>query len=648
MPSLTTAQRDALTAADGQVIYNSDNTRYEAYKNGAWAELGSAASGGINFVTNPDAEGGIVTGVSSSNVTITAETGSSKIFGNQSFKGVSSSAGAYTQLAMNSISTFWNNNLFQATGQVNFTAIASGVTWRVGIYNTTDSSWLVSQDVTVAAKYDINLIGIVDTSKTYVFRVQSTAGTPSSDTFYFDNISFGPLSKAAGGVPVTEWASDTLTIASGGVTMSASSLYWRRVGDTMEVRGGFTASNTGTASSLQVQIPQSKTLVNSAVNTAIPNTGDNFGTALFWDRTGTDVVKGLIAVYNTTTSVAFLKTDSTARDAIDGDEFASTDEFSFHFRVPISEWAGETVSMANSRVEYASNSSTSAAADTTSFVYGPGGSFLPSSTFTNPYKKRVRFQTPIQDGDVLRIQINYGDGKWYDLVQQEYENGLQPFVYQNGLTYGIGLSKTNIDAYSFDVLLGRYFYASGATYGAAGQDWNATSGAWKWRVVKSSNPLGIGTGLATATTPGAYAAGMAPGATNGAAITAGYVGEVITASLSNVTITPTATAINVGSLSLTPGVWQVFAKSMWSASSGATTATAYRVSISTTSATEHLPSGTIVYSSSGIPDFYVAACPRVISTASSLTVYMVGLANYTGTAQPTDATKSQFYAVRIA
>ena len=37
--SLTTTQRDALTAANGMVIYNSTLNKFQGYENGTWANL---------------------------------------------------------------------------------------------------------------------------------------------------------------------------------------------------------------------------------------------------------------------------------------------------------------------------------------------------------------------------------------------------------------------------------------------------------------------------------------------------------------------------------------------------------------------------------------------------------------------------------
>ena len=37
--SLTTTERNALTAANGMIIYNSTDNKFQGYENGAWANL---------------------------------------------------------------------------------------------------------------------------------------------------------------------------------------------------------------------------------------------------------------------------------------------------------------------------------------------------------------------------------------------------------------------------------------------------------------------------------------------------------------------------------------------------------------------------------------------------------------------------------
>jgi hypothetical protein len=45
--SLTSAQRDALAAVNGMVIYNTTNNKFEGYQNGAWINLDNGAPAGV-------------------------------------------------------------------------------------------------------------------------------------------------------------------------------------------------------------------------------------------------------------------------------------------------------------------------------------------------------------------------------------------------------------------------------------------------------------------------------------------------------------------------------------------------------------------------------------------------------------------------
>jgi hypothetical protein len=39
LPRLTTTQRDALTAVNGMIVYNSSTDKFQGYENGSWANL---------------------------------------------------------------------------------------------------------------------------------------------------------------------------------------------------------------------------------------------------------------------------------------------------------------------------------------------------------------------------------------------------------------------------------------------------------------------------------------------------------------------------------------------------------------------------------------------------------------------------------
>jgi hypothetical protein len=45
LPSLTTAERDALTAANGMLVYNSTDNKFQGYENGAWVDMRAAVLG---------------------------------------------------------------------------------------------------------------------------------------------------------------------------------------------------------------------------------------------------------------------------------------------------------------------------------------------------------------------------------------------------------------------------------------------------------------------------------------------------------------------------------------------------------------------------------------------------------------------------
>ena len=42
LKGITTTQRNALTAANGMVIYNSTDNKFQGYENGSWANLNGA------------------------------------------------------------------------------------------------------------------------------------------------------------------------------------------------------------------------------------------------------------------------------------------------------------------------------------------------------------------------------------------------------------------------------------------------------------------------------------------------------------------------------------------------------------------------------------------------------------------------------
>jgi hypothetical protein len=135
------------------------------------------------------------------------------------------------------------------------------------------------------------------------------------------------------------------------------------------------------------------------------------------------------------------------------------------------------------------------------------------------------------------------------------------------------------------------------------------------------------------------------GRTDGVAQSAGYVGQKLSASLSNVTLTNSNQDYDAGSLTLTAGVWMVYAKLIIGAAG--TTQTVCSVSISTTSVTTNSVNSVRDLSTTIAQSRFMAAEPFYINTAGQ-TIYLVAFSTFTGASPVTNAALSEFFAVRIA
>jgi hypothetical protein len=247
---------------------------------------------------------------------------------------------------------------------------------------------------------------------------------------------------------------------------------------------------------------------------------------------GSDFVLGLVSytdatvanyegkvTYGSTTSVTLriTRSDSTwsnpgfTANATSPFTFATGDSIRARFTVPIAEWAGSgTCNVAGNDVEYASNSSTTDADDTASLAYGSIGSLVPTITAsaTNANRtKRVSFQTPIQSGDSIVVEIqDSGTGAW---IPVGVNNNYLARTYQNaaGTTAFYGIGWVAVNSTTIDVGFGRAGrITSGTGYGTAGPNYPANAGD-KWRVRKTSAGAAVGFGLATSTSAGLVGTG---------------------------------------------------------------------------------------------------------------------------------------------
>ena len=302
------------------------------------------------------------------------------------------------------------------------------------------------------------------------------------------------------------------------------------------VNGNSTASGGG-ATTVSLSLPSGLT-----VNSSVAGAGDvgNFGAVQTYGITTAAVYDYTTQAINGTTSdtVRFVKVGSgTAYSAADLNVARSV-QLEGLLSIPIAEWAGSgTVQLAQNDVEFASNDGSAGVAAntayTTGMVYGPSGSnfVAVASTTTNASTDYlVRFQTPVQNTDLIQIEAQDGTGTW-NLISNYSASPIRTYQNQANSYYGLGWYRhptVNTDIY---VQFGNMGSGPNTTvstaYAAAGNTWSGFTGR-KWRVRKSSAGAAVGFGIVSpGVSSGLVSASGLPGNTTGNAIASGYVGETI-------------------------------------------------------------------------------------------------------------------------
>ena len=301
---------------------------------------------------------------------------------------------------------------------------------------------------------------------------------------------------------IGDWISYTPTFGAGFGTVTNASGKYRREGDNMRIM--FSATTGTVAASLATISLPSPFTIDSTKITLSNTTGSpgsivgNFGGAGSAGSTGY-----IVSATGTSTSLVYLA--GTAGGSViltptNGSTLlASTQVTSGTFLVPISQWSSNiTLSSTNAAIEYASNSSSTDANDTSSFVSGATGSvgIIRTTALTTPRKKRVQFSTPIQPTD--RVQLEFYDptvGLWSQhygiaLNGTDYVNLLSTSFTATPVNNSSGMSLVQVSDTQVDVVFNRV--ASMATANGTGAltayAWNSTNFAvgTKWRVAKYS------------------------------------------------------------------------------------------------------------------------------------------------------------------
>ncbi len=393
--------------------------------------------------------------------------------------------------------------------------------------------------------------------------IRATSDMTTDGGIVISDVIVGPGSIAQSAV-VSDWLAYTPT--GSWVSNTTYTGFYRRVGSNIEVSAKAATSGAPTSATLTFSIPSGLTINTAALTTATANIGTIAGSQAAASDSGT-LYRAHVKYNDTTTvSVGYQSNASGAESSVTQAApftFGASDYVDVKFSVPIAEWSGSgTLNTVQNDVEYASNSSSTDAADTTSFVYGTAGSIgiIATTALTAARLKRVNFQTPIQATDefVLEVQVT-GSGPWIPVTALNSNAGFDVYQEQNTGTYGMAVQRASATA--VDVKFGQYCQATGTTYGAAGASWaSQPSAGTRWRVKKMSAGQAVGFGEVTQSSTGLVkSAGQLKGTNTNDLAATGYVGERVPSSgATSGSANSFTTATNMSSMSLTAGSWLIF------------------------------------------------------------------------------------------
>lgn len=360
------------SAGYGKIYFKSDGFLYQLNDDGTETKVG-AGSGGINYISNPDAESS-VTGWSayadaagtspvdgtggSPTVTITRTT-TTPLRGTGSFlltKDAANRQGEGVSYAFTIDSAdkakILNISFDYEIASGTFTSGDSSDV-RVWIYDVTNSVLIPVTPATIQGGGSLQwkFSGVFQTasnSTSYRLILHCATTSASAYTFEFDNVVVGPQ-VVNYGAPIGDWTAWTPT-----GTWSSNTTYtgyWRRVGDTMQIEAkvALTGNPTG---SFTLNLPSGYSIDTAKITGATSN-NKSLGIASLVDS-GTAEYTGHVSYESATSVSAYYLIASTTNVQLNSAQvsasspytFASGDAVYLQFQVPISGW-GSSVAMSN-------------------------------------------------------------------------------------------------------------------------------------------------------------------------------------------------------------------------------------------------------------------------------------------------------------
>lgn len=542
LPQNTLANLTAISGANhpaaGATYWATDVLQSYVWNGTSLVPLGGSGSGSgeINAVTNGSVSNdltGYTAGTSHTNTRVTTGSPLDPVIATAvsvsatTTAAESSTSGSYYTISTHPVA-LRNKKL-----KVEFYFITqASQTWNVGVYSGS-TRMALSTDSSAATILPANTTGKfvayfdADASTTYTVHLTRTAGAGTT-TLVYTNLIVGPGIQPQGAV-VQEWQLKTVT---GSWVSNTTYICWeRRCGDSVDYDILVSTSGAPTATALTVNLPTGRTIDVAK----IASTGSQLSGSTTIHKQGVDDYVSSV-IYNSTTSfkpVNVVATGGSGTPLAYGGitntspvTFANNDFIRIKiWALPIAEFSGSgTVNLAQNDAEYVSNTSVSDANDTTSFAYGISGSPV-VGTLTDLRNKRVRFNTPILQTDVLTLEFRDGsvtNSPWlpHGSFVNSANDAINTLTYQNTSIYGAAFKIINLT--DVDVKFATYPQQAGTTYGSAGSNWGA--GGYlttKWRLKKVSAGAAVGFGIV-----GDNASGLMPAVnsslTDGAGARLGY------------------------------------------------------------------------------------------------------------------------------
>jgi len=377
LPKNDTSSLNGLTRKEGTLVFDTDVSKVKYDDGTNLNELGGGA-GGINYITNSDAEGGVTdwstfddssayvdgTGGSSANLTLT-QNSSSPLRGNADFDLVVSASNARYEGVSTDFTIDKADKFSMLSISFDYFTDAPDDFFSVRIYDVTNAEIIypVPQDIK-ASSVENKFVSQFQTTDSTSYRLSIFVNDTDATgyTINFDNVTVGPSKKLIG-TPVTDWIAYTPTWDGETVQPSLGNGvlngFYRRVGDSAECQiylkaGSTTTFGTGT---WRFTLPSGLTCDRDKMpgDESISYDNSSFGSFTTYDvsatfgtnNSGNCVYQFSSYAGGTTEGVFLLNTVSgaTVKTSVPF-TWTTDDKLSINFTIPVTGW-GSNVKMSD-------------------------------------------------------------------------------------------------------------------------------------------------------------------------------------------------------------------------------------------------------------------------------------------------------------